>query len=413
MAVAVWDSAHWDTDEWAAPPPPEPGWGDDWRWWYQIGAAAPWMDLTPLVVEARWTTDSHTMGDGTFRGDLQPGAVTVRMWDPDHVLDNIDKAGAVWALYRPTGACWCWFYDTFSRGLVAPGDPQGADCVFTGNTWPNRLTTDTTFTNFASHSVANRFAAIISALTAATYLHLPLIRGAIAAQTQLVTAAALNTQDNLYPSVLALVRDAASPGVAWLAPTGPPASDTAPADLTLNYARWETTNSRTLDRSQIIAGPAVTASVDWVVTVAGFTAINGSNGSQTSFSLAQAGQAYGYQGPSPFRMWGNVASGTGAEYPATSQTVTQLFADRADGAERVLSSVDVQSGTRNTPTGGISEAAWDPRAHVFSPLDVVSILDDAGNPKWYRVTKSDHRLTAQVWQTTHTLEKFTAPQPLP
>ena len=57
-------------------------------------------------------------------------------WDPDHRLDNLDKLGAVWALYKPTGACWCWFYDSFARGLVAPGDPAGADCVFTGVTWP-------------------------------------------------------------------------------------------------------------------------------------------------------------------------------------------------------------------------------------------------------------------------------------
>ena len=83
MTFFAWDTGKWDTAEWGQPPQGEGGWGKDWRWWWQRGdAVAQFVDLTAMVVEARWTTDSHSMGDGTFRGDLQPGQLTLGCGTP-------------------------------------------------------------------------------------------------------------------------------------------------------------------------------------------------------------------------------------------------------------------------------------------------------------------------------------------
>ena len=171
MSLSAFDGGHWDVNEWNAGPPPEPGWGDDWAWWYQVGTAGI-IPLNELVVEARWTTDSHTLGDGTFRGDLQPGTLTARLWDPQHQLDNLDKLGAVWAAYKPTAQVWCWFYDQFARGLYAPGDPAAADCVFTGTQWPVRLTSSQGSLAPAVQTAAARLAAIVANLNAVTVLNL-------------------------------------------------------------------------------------------------------------------------------------------------------------------------------------------------------------------------------------------------
>ena len=220
--VGIWDTAQWDRGaEWSGGPPPSGGWGDDWRWWYQVGPTVN-RELNEMIVEARWTTDGHTLGDGTFRGDIQPGSLTVRLWDPNHVLDDLPKAGAMWAQYKPTGATWCWFYDSFTRGLVAPGDPAGADCVFSGTQWPLRFTTWTQFTNYPAQSAAARLAAVVATLNAqagASALNMPAVAGNIAPQTQLVPAAPLQQQPSafqFYPAYLQTVRDAATNGIAWM-----------------------------------------------------------------------------------------------------------------------------------------------------------------------------------------------------
>ena len=408
MSLSAFDGAHWDVNAWNAGPPPAPGWGDDWAWWYQVGTGGI-VPLNELVVEARWTTDSHTLGDGTFRGDLQPGSLTVRLWDPGHLLDNLDKLGAVWACYKPTAQVWCWFYDQFARGLYAPGDPAAADCVFTGTQWPVRLTSSQGSLAPAVQTAAARLAAIVANLNAVTVLNLPAVTGNIAAQTQQVSAPAFSGFG--YPSYLALVRDAATDGIAWLAPAAtPPAAGT----LVLTYARWETVKAtRTLDRSQIVAGPPTTASSDWVTTAVTWSGTNAATGVQTTqgMSTPSSWQTWGYVGPS-LRVYGNIASG-GPELTPVQNTAVALMGDRADATEQLLSSVSLQSGTRWTADGKPSPADWDPYAHVFAPTDVAQIDDGAGHLKKYRVTKSDHRLTSTVWQTTHYLDKYTAPSPLP
>ena len=412
--MTFWDGAHWDVNRWNAGPPPEPGWGDDWAWWFQPGAAGSPIALNGMLVEARWTTDSHTIGDGSFRGDVQPGTLTARLWDPNHLLDNLDKYGAIFAWYRPTNAVWCWFYDNFARGLYAPGDPAAADCVYSGVTWPTRLTSLRNETGFAAGSVAARFAAIVAGLGAAG-LYLPKVTGAVAAQSQQMLASAADTSTGvlLFPGYLAAVRDAATDGVAWLGYTT--AGPTGPGAMVVHYARWETATVRILDRSQIVAGPPVTASIGWLITLLVWAATNGANAAASTFHLfGPSVSTVGVQGPGTLRLWGDVSTTGAPEWNAANATGVRLINDRADATEQTLSSISLQSGARWQAAGGQpSKATWDPYAHIFAPTDVARIDDGAGHLKDYRVQKSDHRLTSTVWQTTHYLEKYTAATPLP
>ena len=415
MSQFFWDDAKWDQAEWAGGPPPGPGWGDDWAWWYQVAAWAPAFNLDPLLVEARWTTQVHTLGDGTFRGDLQPGTITVRLWDPTHELDHLDKTGAVFALYKPTGACWCWFYESFSRGLYAPGDPAAADCVFVGTEWPTRLTTPTLYSNYPSQSASARLAAVVASwVNPSPGLILPHVTGNIATQNQTVLATVMQSGPaGWYPGWMQVVRDAAADGVAWMAAAPVTVGSSAGGGrLILNYARWETNTQRILDRSQIVAGPPTTAAATWMITAVQWAATDAAGTQTTDAEFSSNLSVWGQQGPSPMRLWGSVSS-SGPEHTPAVNTAKQLMADRSDASEQQLSSISLQSGTRWTATGKPSAADWDPYAHVFSPTDVAVITDDKGTQRRYRVQKSDHRLTSAVWQTTHYLEKYTAPVPLP
>jgi hypothetical protein len=416
----TWDSAGtvWDGAEWQAGTPPAPDFSKEWRCWYQVGSTAtgnPLIDLNPYLVEARWSTDSHTMGDGTFRGDLQPGTATIRFWDPGHHLDYLPQNGCVFLLYMPTGACWCFFYASQARGLYAPGDPLDADTVLTATTWPVRLTNDQGSATFPAQAASARLGAVVDALNTVNFgLQLPAVGKAIAAQNQQVPATVpTSVVSNIYsyPGYLAVVRNAAADGVAWLQPSG---AATGVGTLTLNYARWETINARVLDRSQVIAGPAVTLDSGYAVTRVDWAAVD--NSAVATELLIRGGNwgSHGMQGPSGMRVLGNVGqSPNGPEYAACNQTATQLCSDRSDGGAHVLDSIDVQSGVHRTKAGGLSPTPWDPYSHHFTPVDVVSLVDNTGNTTRYRVTTSAHRLTATIWQTTHTLEKFTAPTPLP
>lgn len=415
MSVFVWDSGKWDQAEWAGAPPPEPGWGADWRWWYQLGTTV-WADLNELVVEARWTTDGHTLGDGTFRGDLQPGTLTLRLWDPTHILDAIPRMGAVWAQYTPTNAVWCWFYDSFARGLFSAGDPAAADCVLTGTLWPIRLSTPSQFTSYPAQSVSARLSAIAATMSShggANELCLPAISASVAAQSQGMVANPVasmpaQTVGVYYSPYLQSIRDAAAPGVAWMAPV----SAGGAGSLVLTYARWETAVQRTLDNSQIVAGPPTTSAADWLISAVSWTAIRGSDGNTTYQALNWAPQAYGVSGPAGLRLWGDLLNPSGPEYAAVAATSQRLLQDHGDPAERWLSTISLQSGPRWSATGQPAAGQWDPYAHVFAPTDVAVIRHDGADHR-YRVTKSDHRLTSAVWQTTHYLEKFTAPTALP
>ena len=410
---AVWDAGRWDADEWQGQPPEPGGWGADWVWWYQGGpqTGGATVSLNEMLVEARWTTDAHTMGDGSFRGDIQPGSITLQLWDPGHILDHLDKYGAVFATYLPTGAAWCWFYDAFTRGLVAPGDPAGADCVFQGVTWAARMTDLRQDTNYPAQSVAVRLAAVAASMGAAV-VNLPPVAANIAAQTQAVPAAAPDsTYTTMYPGFLAVVRDAATNGVAWLSAAG-----TGPGTgrLTLNYAKWETVTVRTLDRSQIVAGPPSTAGIDFVLNWVQFDALKA--GVTTTVVSQLATPPGGYQSIGlaevGFRLYGDV-SPAGPENQGAVQTGARIISDHADAAEQTLSTVDLQSGPRWTRGGVASNALWDPYGHTFTPTEVAKIDIGAGVLKQFRVIKSDHRLTSTVWQTTHYLEKYTAAWPLP
>jgi hypothetical protein len=410
-ADATWDSATWDAAKWVGTPSAPEGWGDDWRWWYQR-ATQVYAEVSAMVVEARWTTDGHALGDGTFRGDIQPGQITLRLWDPNHIFDNMPKEGAIWALYRPTGATWCWYYDSFTRGLIAPGDPTGADSVFVGSAWPTRLTTGRQDTNFGLQTANARLQSIVGAMNNAG-LMLATVNANLAAQSQQVPAAAADSTGLAYPSLLASTRTAAANGVAWM--SAAEANPGGPGVLTLNYARWETTTPRTLDHSQIIAGPPVTAAAAWMITLVQWAATAGATGAQSTLNVRNDLRlgGWGFQGPPPLRLAGDVTSTSGAEYAAARATAVQLYTDHSDPTQYYLSTLDVQSGRRTGPTGGPSAADWDPYTHVFAPTDVVSVADPTGASHPYRVVKSDHRLTARLWQTTHTLEWCTAATPLP
>jgi hypothetical protein len=319
----------------------------------------------------------------------------------------------VYLLYKPTGACWYFLYESLARGLYAPGDPADADCVFSGTTWGSRLTVANLQTARPAESVSARLAAMVAVMNTGGFV-LPNVQSRIATQAQAVAAVVPgNNVQGTTPPILQMIRDAAANGIAWLAAD---AGATGPGTLIFNYARWETMNPRVLDRSQVLAGPAVTASTGWYVGNVDFSASKA--GAQTTWIVwgpSTVGQ-WGVQGPSGLRIWGDVqnASGVvGPENAAVQATGYQLCTDRHDPTERLLDSIDVYAGVHRTPTGVLSPTQWDPYAHHFAPIDVASIVDSTGATKKYWVTQSAHRLTATVWQTTHTLDKFTQATALP
>jgi hypothetical protein len=404
-----WDSSTWDNASWVGP---LQGWGNDWRFWYQIGTTQS-TELTSMVVEARWSTDSYTMGDGTFRGDLQPGKCAIRLWDPGYLLDKLDKRGAVWATYVPTGATWAWFYDTVDRPLVAPGDPMGADMVYSGLTWPARLTAHWSQTARPVESVTARINAMVTVMAGLT---MPTMAGAVATQNQLVVANVVDTADpsGNPPGVLATLRTAAANGVLWLSYR---MDGSGNGVMTVNYARWETVNTaRTIGGIQIVAGPPVETSVGWLINLVGFAGTRGDTGAQTTVNT-QGGLpmgAYGVNYLGAMRLNGDISTSTAPEWSGQNGTAQAIMNDRSAPLEHYLSTITVQSGKRWTHAGAPSASQWDPTAHLWSPLDQMSYLDPIDNKTHlYRVTKSDHVLNATVWQTVHTLEKFTGPAALP
>jgi hypothetical protein len=420
---AVWNVSHWnDGSVWQGVTyPPGAGWGSDWRFWYQVGTSVA-MELTGLVVEARWTTDSHTQADGTYRGNVQPGKCAIRLWDPTGTLDDLDKYGAVWACHIPSGGCWAWFYNTLTRGLYAPGDRLAADCVFSGDSWPLRMTADT-YTAYLTprpiESLNSRLNNLVDTLISAVDFHLPTIGRAIAAQTQQIPAMAtpVNAAGGTWPSWLGLVRDAAANGVAWWQYAG---GDVGVAGvMTFRYDRWETNSQRPITGAQIVTGPPVDASAGFVYGFVDMMATRGADNYATgiryggNMSFAGAGNLstvmYGDIENTP-----GVSGRIGPDWAATSTTVSQMAQDHSDPTERVLSTITCQSGDRHAPAGGPSSAVWDSHAHVWSPIEVMSYLDPVDNKTHlYRVTTSSHILNAATWQTVHSLEKYSTAAALP
>jgi hypothetical protein len=409
----TWGSAVWDADLWEGGPPPSDLIGKDWSVWYQFGngIATGMGDLSGLLVEARWTTDSHSRGDGTYRGDIQPGAATVRFWDPDRVLDNMQAGaggGSLWLLYKPTGACWCYFYETFARGVFTPGDPMAADCVFTGTTWNPSYLNARPQTAFAAQAVTARLNAIVASIATVNTAGVP-ITAAVATQNQQCPAVVADSNGH-GPSYLQSIRNAAADGVAWLAASAPIGG---PGQAILHYERWETVGAtRRLSNEQIVAGPPTTN--DYTTT---FNVIQwaGANAAGTSVYNATQLTTYGdWQNPQSYRLVGNVNPSGGAEYTGVLATSNQLFEDLNQVlGPFLLSSVSLQSGNRATAAGADAGEQWDPYTMVYGPADKAVLDVDGQGDRNYRVTQTSHRLTARVWQAVHTLELFSAPYQLP
>jgi hypothetical protein len=417
LPAGKWDSGRWGQSSWYQPVPPSTaGWGADWRWWLQTGSAV--TELAGLVVEARWTTDAHTAGDGTFRGDLQPGKLTLRLWDPGHALDDIDLMAVVFAHYRPAGLSFVWFVDSLTRGLYAPGDPADADTVISGLGWPARLTVGTTTAmQLGQQSAATRLTTVADTLnTNHAQMILPPVAADIAGQSQLVAPTAADATTGLYPSYLQACRDAATFGVCWLQATGG-AADGSTGALTLVYRRWETVNIRPLDASQVVAGPPVSRAMGWVLTQTQTQPLDyhtaGGGSLPVVYGASSSTDIYGIVSIGPMRVW-DLVNGSGPAYLPIISTMSQLLADHSQSDSKYLSTVSLQSGARWTKAGRPSTNAWDPTAHVFAPDDVADYVDPAtAAHQRYRVVQSDHTLNAKVWQTTHTLEAYTAATALP
>ena len=163
----------------------------------------------------------------------------------------------------------------------------------------------------------------------------------------------------------------------------------------------------------MVAGPAVTASIGWVISLLVWAAVNGTNAAASTMHLFSSNvNTVGVQGPGQLRLWGDVSTTSAPEYTGTNATGVSLVNGHSAATEPILSSISLQSGLRWTAAGKPAVADWDPYAHVFAPTDVMT-LDTGSGAKQYRVQKSDHRLTASVWQTTHYLDKYTAATALP
>jgi hypothetical protein len=417
LIPGVWDSTRWNQSQWFQPSPPNvAGWGDDWRFWVQYGPNPQTViELTEMVIEARWTTDEHTMGDGTFRGDLQPGQLALRLWDPKRILDAIPFTALIFARYRPAAMTFVWFHDTLTRGLYPQSDPQAADCVINGLGWPVRLTAPSTF-NRTPEPANSRMTAVVAAINAASTLNLPTVAGDIAAQSQSVGASIMvDTQIAVYPGYLQALRDAGVYGVVWLEGTGGDVDGSTGA-LAVRYRRWDTSQPRPLDPAQIIAGPAISRSVDFVLSQVKFEGDDPTTAAAESFTYSvtdSQAYAYGLVAAGPLRVWDRL-DGTGPQWPVLISLAGQILYEHGQ-SQTYLSTVSCQSGARWLADGRPSTVLWNPAAHVWSPIEVMTYRNPAaGNTtQSYRVTKSDHTLNAAAWSTTHTLEWFVNPPAMP
>jgi hypothetical protein len=397
MATGHWDTdGRWDATTWGV----EPYWAGQWDWWYQYGTQRRYS-LTDVIVEADWTTDSYTPGDGTFRGDLQPGKLTARMYRRDNRFDSWSKMATIWGCYLPTGATWCWYIDTVSARLVSPGDPSGVDLVVEALTWPTRLTTGAYSAARPAETVAARLGYVANRLGTDTGLVLPAWTGNIANDRHLLVA-----QNDGYHPWLQHVRDAAANGVAYLVPyRGADGS----GGITLAYDFWQARTARTLAPSQIISGSVTSDAIDDLVTKVEWA---GTDPAGTSTTVDQYGGGYGAYGilqQGPMRIVGQIAAG-GLDLAAVQATGTQLLTDRGDPQERYLSSLDlVGPGARRAPNGTLTP--WDPATMTWAPNDTFTI--PGYSYAAMRVVAAAHRLTLTSWETTLTLTKATIPTALP
>ena len=396
MFDGTWDVSAWDDARWAL----RPYWAGDWDWWYQYGTQRRYS-LADVIVEARWDTDSYTPGDGTFRGDLQPGKLEFHMIRRDNRFDSWSKMATIWACYLPTGATWCWYIDTVSNRLVAPGDPSGVDIVVEALTWPSRLTTGSYNGTFPAQTVNARLTAVAARFGSDAGLVLPAWTGAIANDRHLLVA-----QSTAYYPWLQIVRDAAPNGVAYVAPFR---GTDGTGQAVLAYDYWQANNPRTLPQSQILSGSVTSDAIGDLVTKVEWT---GTDPAGTSTTLDQLGMGYGAYGIlelGPMRVAGQIAAG-GLDLAAVTSTGSQILTDRGDPNERYLSSVDLIGPKPRRAPGGVL-TPWDPTAMVWGVNDLLTIpgLTYAA----MRVVSASHRLTLTSWETTLNLAKATIPTALP
>ena len=407
----VWDGPAWDGVGWQATQfAPGAGWGSDWQVWFQDGVNVVW-DMTASVVEARWTTDSYTTGDGSFRGDLQPGSLQMQIHDAGHRAETLPRTGTIWLRYLPANLAWGFYLDTVTRQLVAPTDPTAADVVIQGSAWPVRLTTDClhTFTRPAERA-DTRLTAIAAWLSQNTDLALPRYTANVAAQSHAAPAVAAVPTWGTYPAALTLIREAAADGVAWLTAS---TDGTGAGQFALNYARWETAPPRDLVASDVVAGIPYDASMDSLISAVEWTGMKGDG--TTIVNAASGSKVYNYGFvKASMRVLADLGVGT-ADQSAVNYTGLNLINTHSDPTPAQLSAVTCTSGPRTTPAGATGPP-WRPTAHVWTPNEVLNWVAPAGQT-WgytaYRVVKTAHRLRAAAWDSAHTVEPYTPASPLP
>jgi hypothetical protein len=410
----------WDrpTDTWDAPglvwqaPPP-------WAWWVQSRAAIV-TDITAKVIEARWTSDSYTMGDGTWRGDLQPGRLQLRMFDPgDTVLSELNT---IWANYRPwgdpnypTGHTFAWFVEQVSRRLVAPGDPTGDQIVVTANRWPARLVQPGYGTDSQpAQTVTARLTALATRLGTDANLAMPPTTGVIATDTHQCKATLAAADRSQAPSILQLIRDAAANGIVTLDAVVDAVG--VAGRLELRYQPWGTQTKRAVPQGQVIAGPVSARGSDTLVTAASFTgtdlAANQTLLTRNDPNWVINGQGWRQRGP--MRCWANLNPTTGTDTAAARATLDAIWTANHSPDTYGLSSITAQSGRRTGPHGGPPAAVWDPQWMVVHPTHSLTWTGPPGpSSDTYRVVSSSHVLTAHDWQVVHTLQRDSPATQLP
>lgn len=415
MASGIWNTSQWNGAQWHAgrPPPIKPpaaaGWGTDWRWWYQYtgGTQGSW-DLSAMVVEAQWSTEAHTMGDGTFRGDLQPGHLTLKLNDQQGLWSTLDMRGTVWARYNPTGETWCYFIDSITSGLSPPGSPERWNVVIAGNTWAQRLTTASYLASlWPEQSVNARLNAVANNLNTDTGLFLPAVAAAIDPDAHLIPALVQGSSAPASPPHIQQARDAGALGVVWLdALSGPNLSDAG--TLVLHYAVWGNTTERAIDEAQYNAGTAWSYGYENVRTRLTWAATS-YLGATSSLDIYSGGYgSWGVTGMTP-RIWGDVTVGAAQEQPC--RTISTAIFDAVGAPHPHVNQIMATSGNR-MQADGTPGPAWDPTAHVWKPTDVM-VWNREGTTEKYRVTQTAHRLTVWRWESMHTLEVYVPAATMP
>jgi hypothetical protein len=394
-------------------------WNGDWQIWAQLDQETILADITGQVIEAQWSTDSYTMGDGSYRGDLQPGRLTLRCLDPAGTMRDFDNMATIWLHYAPANLTWLYFLDSRATSIAPEGSPNPG-LVLAADSWPPRLMNDCwAQAERGKEPVANRMAHLYGRCQNDPGLHLPRIPGDsfIAPQGQYVDPIAWITGPNNSRAInmtighLPQLRKDSADGIFWARPRRAAGGW---GEWPWSYDRWEAVwpGFRTLAPDQILAGPPVTRSTDWVTSVwkwSGRDAYGEANHDIWQFGSGWG--IYGIQGPSP-DVWAALQYPETAETAAVLATGQAVLNARSHAGVPYLSDVTVRSGTRFAPDGTPRPGSWDPLAHHWPPIEVLEVTHD-GATRQYHVARSEHRLTSKVWETKHSLEVYVPATPLP